>query len=126
MDKKKAILALALAAAVLMACGLLLAIVAMIGLGPGLPEFLSRAPETTPLPVKTVRPTFTPLPTATPTVPPTATPVPTDTPLPTATPLPPTETPPPPTETPVEPTATTDPVRIYERANFHAITTWAP
>jgi outer membrane biosynthesis protein TonB len=85
---------------------LVLVILAVTGLGCGLPSFLARGPEATPEPVKTLRPTFTPWPTVTNTVAPSATPTRTATPLPTATPVPPTETPIPPTETPVPPTAT--------------------
>ena len=87
---------------------LALIFLAMVSMSCGLPDFVARAPEDTPVPVKTLRPTFTPMPTATSTVPPTATPVPTDTPSPTSTPVPPTDTPVPPTETPV-PTMTEPP-----------------
>lgn len=75
-----------------------------VGLSCGFPEFLARAPEATPVPIKTLRPTFTPNPTETATLPPTPTPAPTDTPLPTVTPLPPTDTPVPPTPTSFPPT----------------------
>lgn len=81
-----------------------LVILAVLGLGCGLPSFLAKAPTVTPLPVKTLRPTFTPMPSATNTVPPTPTPVPTDTPLPTDTPVP-TNTPVPVTDTPEPPTS---------------------
>lgn len=106
---------------------LLLALVLLgtIGLGCGTPNFLVRAPTTTPVPVKTLRPTFTPIPSATSTTPPSPTPLPTDTPPPTDMPLPaetqwPTDTPlpadtslptemPQPTNTPVLQTATPEP-----------------
>jgi outer membrane biosynthesis protein TonB len=106
MNRNKILVVIALAAAALLACGLALAIIAMLSLGDGLPDILSRAPESTPTLIKTVRPTFTPMPTATPTLPPTATPVPTESPPPTPTAVPPTDTPVPPAETPVQPTAT--------------------
>ena len=85
---------------------LALVIVGILCLGCG--DRLSKAPDETPVPVKTLRPTFTPLPSATNTPLPTLTPVPTNTPLPTSTPLPPTETPEPPTATP-SPTNTLEP-----------------
>ncbi len=89
---------------------LLLALViwGIVSLSCSVPSFLARAPETTPIPVRTSRPTFTPTPPATNTLQPTLTPVPPDTPLPTSTPLPPTDTPVPPTLTP--PPATDTPV----------------
>jgi len=90
-----------------------LAILAMVGLGCGLPSFLARAPEATAEPVATLRPTFTPLPLASLTPTPSPTPLPTDVPPPTSTPVPPSDTPALPTETPLppadSPTATPEP-----------------
>jgi hypothetical protein len=89
-------------------------ILAVLGLGCGLPSFLAKAPTVTPAPVMTLRPTFTPMPSATSTLPPTPTSTPTDTPLPTDTPVPPSDTPEPPTplpptDTPEQPVETSEP-----------------